>query len=233
MGGAVGGAAVAAAVIARNIFEAALQSLDVAASAALFAGGVSLASKAQRQFRDATDALVDLNACREEMACEIHRRNLTTNLPFQNSAMRIALDIQEPTPNYNGLCSFFHNLQVKRLFGAREAADNYSELFCIKPSFNRREFDYFTGLSSVDASYARVRSQERREELLRESKVSAVQSTHAGTFNSPQGVFGLIENAAGIYGYIQQQAAGSFAGAGSLVAFSGTALAGQLVGGNG
>jgi len=225
-----GAAATAAAVLAQTAVLVAEFALRFGASIALIAVGLDLAEKAKEEFEEATDNLVDLNTIREQMACEIHNRNLSVTIPFQRSAMQTALGIRVPTTDYNGLCSFFHNLGIRQLVAGKEASGQYSEMFNVVPSAARREFDYFTGLSIADSSYARARNQERRTELLREAKVSAVQGTHAGTFNTPTGVFGLIENAAGIYGYIQGQSAGSFAGAASLVSYGGTQLA-QSIGG--
>lgn len=215
MGGDFGAAATA---IAAQTAEFIADNLArIAATAAVLALAADLANEAKDDFEEATDSIVDINRRREVLAARIHRHNLKVTLPFQKFAMTTALRMDEMQPDYNGLCSFYQSLSRRQLAGAQVASRNYLSLFCIQESKSRRELDYFSGIASVDSSYSRVKNQERREELMRNIKVDTVQSVHAGTFSGPNGVFGLIDSAAQIYGYIQNQSATQFAGAATLL----------------
>lgn len=205
---------------------------DILIAVAFLGLGLILANDAYDEYKEATDNLVALNECREEMACRIHEHRLTVTVPFQKCAMDMALGLVVPSPDYNGLCGFYKSLAWNSLSEAQEAADTYSNMMCVKPSDCRRQLDYFAGLTAVDSAYATARIKERSEETIRQLKVDAVQSVHAATFTNPSGVFGLIESAAGVYGYIQQQAFSNLSGSVSLLSYGAGGLFGGFRNGN-
>lgn len=219
-----GALATAAAIIAQTAQFVLKWAGDIILAGILLDTSIDIARKAKDDYESSTDNLIRINECREQMACEIHAHNLGVTIPFQRNAMQTALNIAVPSANYGGLCSFYQNLSIRSLSGARSASDEYSRLFCVKPSVLRRELDYFSGIASVDSSYARARNQERRQELIREIKTDAVLGTHAGTFVSQTPLFGLIEDAASIYAYIQSEAAGSLAGSLALFSYGVTSI---------
>jgi len=214
-----GGGYSAAAAIAARVAQFLLKwAGDIILAGILLDTGRDIAEKAKDEYRFATDKIVELNQCREELACAIQNHNLTVTLPFQRSVMDTALNAGVPAPNYGGLCAFYQNLAIRSLVGAKNASSEYSSLFCVKPSSLRREVEYYSGISGVDSSYARTRSQERRQELMRESKTRFVQSAHGATFTSPLPSFGLLETATDVYTQMQNNAAGALGG--SIAALS-------------
>ena len=219
-----GAAATAAAVIADTAAFIAENAFQLVIAGILLDTGRDIVEKAEEEFEFATDRLVEINECREQMACAIHEHNLSVTLPFQRQAMQTALSLSVPSSNYGGLCAFYHNLAMRSLSGGNAASRSYLNLFCVRPSPLRREIDYFAGISAVDASYARAKNQERREELLREIKVDAVLSAHRGTFSSPLPSFGLLESASNLYSYIQANAAGALGGGVAALTYGATTL---------
>ena len=227
-----GGYATAGVITARQVYDAAVLASKVVATLVIINEAKKLAEEAEDDLELATDTLVSINRRREELADTIHKHNLKVTLPFQKFAMRSVLDMDEMNVDYGGLCSYYQQMSRRQLAGARVASSNYMALFCVKESKARRELDYFAGVASVDSAYARVRNQQRREELMRNIKSDAILGVHSGTFTGPSGVFGLIESAAQVYGYIQNQASGQLSGALALVGYGAGAGISSLSGGS-
>ena len=227
-----GGYATSASISAESLRQAAVLAAKVVATLVILNEARKLAQEAEDDLEIATDTLVEINTRREELGDIIHKHNLKVTLPFQKFAMRSVLDMDELSVDYGGLCSYYQQMSKRQLAGARVASSEYMAMFCVKESKARRELDYFAGISAVDSSYSRVRNQQRREELMRNIKSDAILSVHAGTFTGPSGVFGLIESAAQVYGYIQNQASGQLSGALSLIGYGAGAGIASISGGS-
>ena len=216
--------AIAAAISAQTENDNNNRNLEFAYGVAQVAVGVILGEKAYDEYTDATDDLEALNIRRQVMAETIHAHRLGVTIPFQIGAMNTALSIPEYPPDYESLCGFFNDIAMSSRDAARDASSSYSALFCMSPSSCRRALDYSAGLSAVDSTYARGRFDERTEERLRQLRMDTIQSIHSGTFTNPSSVFGLIDSAASVYGYIQEQAFNNLTGATTLLSYGASGL---------
>lgn len=185
----------------------------IAFSVIQVAAGILLAEKAYDEFKESTEDLIALNERREAMAETIHDHRLNVTVPFQKSALDRALALEVPSPDYGGLCSFYNSLANSSLHASHSAYDAYSSLLCTGKGSCARQLDFSAGLASVDGVYARGRFDERNQEEIRQLRMDTMQTIHAGTFTNPSGVFGLIESAASVYGFIQNQSFGALSGA--------------------
>lgn len=199
----------------------------------LFIGlGVLLADDAHDEYVETTDLLEEVNQRRLDMACILHDHQLAVQHPFQKFVMDEAFNMPVNTPDYGGQCSLFKHAMLDSLHSAESAQSHYLKLFCIDEPECNNELGFFAGLAATDGAYHRTRQQEQRELRNREIKTRVIQQTHAGTFRSPSAIFGLTENAASIFGYIQQAAFSNLNGSLAMFGLGLNGLLGNL-GGNG
>lgn len=199
-------------------------------TALIFKVGLDLADKARDEFIEVTNDAEEIQERTLAMVRTMQDHVLGVTHPFLNYAMEEAFNYPVETPDYGGICSRMGHSMDASIQSAYEASNHYHKLFCMENDCNG-QLGYYGGIASVDATMARARSQERRQDRQEQARVRAIQQAHAGTMRNPGALFGLLDNAAAIYGTLQQNAFGNLSGTLSAFGYGIGGLASYFGGG--